>query len=121
MSILIDMNTIEQTEEFEAWLDGLKDRKAQKKIVSEILKMQGGLFSDHKPLGDKVGEAKIDYGPGYRLYYTKTGQTIYLMLGGGTKKRQTEDIKAAKALAKEWFEQQSDDDDDGDAKQERAK
>jgi len=106
------MNTIEQTEEFEAWLDGLKDAKAQKAIVREIVKMQGGLFGDHKPLQEKVVEARIHYGPGYRLYYTKIGRTIYLMLGGGTKRRQAADIEAAIGLAKRWLEQ-NDDDDDG--------
>lgn len=104
------MNTIEQTEEFEEWLDNLKDTQAQKVIAREILKMQGGLFGDHKSLRDKVAEARIHYGPGYRLYYTKIGSTIYLMLGGGTKKKQDADIETAVQLAKRWREECDDED-----------
>jgi putative addiction module killer protein len=105
LSILVDMNEIEQTELFEAWLDSLNDRDAQKAIVREIVKMRGGLFGDHKSLGDKVAEARIHHGPGYRLYYTKIGKTIYLMLGGGTKKTQRSDIETAIKLSKEWRQQ----------------
>lgn len=104
------MNTIEQTEEFEEWLDNLKDAKAQKTITREIVKMQGGFFGDHKSLRDKVAEARIHYGPGYRLYYTKIGTAIYLMLGGGIKKKQDADIETAVQLAKRWREESDDED-----------
>ena len=99
LSIKIDMNTIEQTDEFEAWLDGLNDRIAQKAIARHIVKMQGGLFGDWKSVGEKVAEARFDIGPGYRVYYTRTGNTIYLLLAGGTKKTQSKDIRKAEELA----------------------
>lgn len=69
----MDMNTIEQTEEFEEWLDGLSDGKARKAIAREIVKMQGGLFGDVEHIDGKVWEARIHYGPGYRVYYMRTG------------------------------------------------
>ena len=94
------MNTIEQTEEFEAWLDGLTDPKAQKAIAREIVKFEGGLFADVKAVG-KISEARIHYGPGYRIYFTRIGNTIYLLLAGGTKRTQKMDIERATALAAE--------------------
>jgi len=92
------VNTIEQTEEFEAWLDGLADPKAQKAIAREIVKFEGGLFGDVKAIG-RISEARIHYGPGYRIYFTRTGNTIYLLLAGGTKRTQKKDIEKATALA----------------------
>lgn len=92
------MNTIEQTEEFETWIEGLKDRKARKIIVREIVKMQGGLFADVKSIGT-ISEARIHYGPGYRIYFTRIGNTVYLLLAGGTKRTQKKDIEKATALA----------------------
>lgn len=99
MSSKMDMNTIEQTEEFEEWLHGLSDEKARKAVVREVLKMQGGLFGDVDHIDGKVWEARIHYGPGYRVYYMRTGNTVYLLLCGGTKKRQQADIEKAKELA----------------------
>lgn len=99
MSIKVDMNTIEQTDEFESWLDGLTDERGRKAIAREIVKMQGGLFGDVEHIDGKVWEARIHYGPGYRVYYMRTGSTIYLLLTGGTKHRQQADIERAKELA----------------------
>ncbi|MBC2776594.1 type II toxin-antitoxin system RelE/ParE family toxin [Parasphingopyxis sp. GrpM-11] len=93
------MNRIEQTEAFENWLDGLGDRTAQKAIARHIVKMEGGLFGDAKLLEGKVWEARIHHGPGYRLYYARKGDRIYLLLCGGTKRRQQKDIERAVALA----------------------
>ena len=104
------MNTIEQTDEFESWLDGLTDRSAQKAIAREIVKMEGGLFGDVKHIDGKVWEKRIDFGPGYRLYYMRKGSVIYLLLLGGTKRRQQADIEAAHKLADGCDE---DGDDDG--------
>jgi len=92
------VNTIEQTEEFEAWIEGLSDPKAQKAIAREIVKFEGGLFADVKAIG-KISEARIHYGPGYRIYFARTGHTIYLLLAGGTKRTQKKDIEKAIALA----------------------
>jgi putative addiction module killer protein len=92
------VNTIKQTEEFEAWLDGLTDPKAQKAIAREIVKFEGGLFGDVKAIG-KISEARIHYGPGYRIYFTRISNTVYLLLAGGTKRTQKKDIAKATDLA----------------------
>jgi len=92
------VNTIEQTEGFEAWLDSLTDSKAQKAIAREIVKFEGGLFADVKAIG-KIFEARIHYGPGYRIYFTRVGNTVYLLLAGGTKRTQKKDIERATVLA----------------------
>ena len=106
------MNTIEQTDEFETWLDNLADTVAQKTIAREIVKMQGGLFGDVKHIEGKVWEKRIDMGPGYRLYYKRNGSTLYLLLCGGTKRRQQADIDEALKLSKRDDDENDDDGDD---------
>ena len=93
------MIVVQQTEEFEEWLDGLADRKARNMVVRRILQIEGGLPGNTRSLGDKVSEIKIDYGPGYRLYYTKVGLIVIILLCGGDKGSQKRDIKKAKGLA----------------------
>ena len=93
------MIDVQQTDEFEEWLDNLDDRKARNLVVRRIVQIQGGLFGQTRSLGDKVGEIKIDYGPGYRLYYTKAGLIVIILLCGGDKGSQKRDIKKAKGLA----------------------
>lgn len=95
------MIAVQQTEEFEEWLDGLADRKAQGVIKDRLLRVEGGNLGDAKPLGDKIGEMIIDYGPGYRLYFTKMGLAVVILLCGGAKKSQARDIARAKAFAAE--------------------
>lgn len=95
------MIAVQETEEFDEWLDGLTDRKAQGVIRDRLLRIEGGNIGDAKPLGDKVAEFIIDYGPGYRLYFTKMGLAVVVLLCGGAKKSQARDIKRAKALAAE--------------------
>ena len=90
---------VQQTEEFEEWLDALADRKARNVIVRRILQIEGGLLGQTRSLGKKVSEIKIDHGPGYRLYYTKVGLTFVILLCGGTKGSQKRDIKKAQGLA----------------------
>lgn len=93
------MIAVQQTDEFEEWLDGLADRKAQGVIRDRILQIEGGLLGKTRSLGNKVAEIKIDYGPGYRLYFTKIGLAVVILLCGGAKRSQSRDIKRAKALA----------------------
>jgi putative addiction module killer protein len=95
------MFSVLQTEEFEAWLDGLPDQKARVAVASRIVQMEGGLLGDVKTLGDKVSEARIHYGPGYRLYFTKRELTIIILLCGGEKRSQRRDMNKAKKLAAE--------------------
>ncbi|WOE75122.1 type II toxin-antitoxin system RelE/ParE family toxin [Alterisphingorhabdus coralli] len=99
MSYIYDMeNEIESTSEFDSWLSALEeaDAVAAAKVIGRINRMKLNNFGDCKLLDDGLWEARIDYGPGYRLYYRRTGRTVYLMLDGGTKRTQKRDIKRLK-------------------------
>lgn len=79
------------------WLRGLRDTRAKAKIIMQVDKMELGLFGDVEPIGEGLSELRIHYGPGYRVYYGKDGQRVYLLLCGGDKSTQAKDIKQAKA------------------------
>lgn len=96
------MYRIERTVEFDIWLDGLRDRVAKKRISMRITRVESGLLGDWKTVGDGVSEMRVDYGPGYRLYYTRRGQVMVILLCGSEKRDQDRAIKLAKALAKEF-------------------
>ena len=95
------MFEIVQTEIFEEWLDGLRDRQGAKIIVRRIVRMQSGLLGDVEPVGDGVSKARIHYGPGYRLYFVKRQQVVIVLLCGGSKSTQARDIARAREMAKE--------------------
>ena len=95
------MNKFESTEIFDAWLSGLKDRIAKARIVSRIDSAILGNFGECQPVGEGVSEMKIHVGPGYRLYYTRIGAVVYMLLVGGNKTTQEKDIKRAIKLARE--------------------
>jgi putative addiction module killer protein len=95
------MNTINQTSEFSDWLNGLSDLKARAKIVARIRRAELGNFGEFKVLDDGVSELKIDFGPGYRVYFAREGRVVYLLLCGGDKSTQKADIKRAKAMWKQ--------------------
>ena len=78
---------------FDKWLASLRDRKAKIKIVRRIERAEQGNFGDHKPVEGPVWEMRIDYGPGYRLYYTRQDEMIYMLLCGGDKSPQQADIR----------------------------
>ena len=99
---------IKQTETFEKWIDGLKDRRAQLRIGARILRLAEGNPGDHKVLSGGITELRIDYGPGYRIYYTKRDSVIVLLLVGGDKRSQSKDIETAQRLAKEWIGESDD-------------
>lgn len=88
------------TDEFQSFLDGLKDPIAARTIKTRLVRFEAGLFGDVKPVGAKVMEARVDVGPGYRLYYTVIGRRMIVLLCGGDKRRQQTDIDKAKSLAK---------------------
>lgn len=90
-----------QTDEFEAWLEGLRDQIARKQIAKRIVRVQSGLLGDVKPVGDGVSEMRVHHGPGYRLYYVRRGQVVIILLCGGDKGSQARDIERAKEMAKE--------------------
>ena len=82
---------------FGDWLDALADRRASAVVLLRVARLQRGLFGDCKPVGAGVWELRIDFGPGYRVYFARAGVNIVLLLCGGDKRRQDEDIARAKA------------------------
>lgn len=94
------MLEIRKTEEFIAWLDNLFDLTARAKIQVRIKRLAEGNPGNIKSVGDRVFEMKVDFGPGYRIYYTKQGHKIIVLLLGGDKSTQDKDIKLAKRLAR---------------------
>jgi putative addiction module killer protein len=92
---------IRQTATFREWLRTLRDRAAALRIADRIQRMAHGNMGDVKPVGSGVSELRLDFGPGYRLYFTRRGPTIYLLLCGGDKSTQARDIEIAKRFAKE--------------------
>ena len=91
-----------QSETFAKWLKSLRDRKAQRRIARRIERIaEDSYFGDHHSVGDGVSELRIDYGPGYRVYFTIRRNTVVLLLSGGDKDSQRRDIDKAKAMAKE--------------------
>ena len=92
---------IRLTEEFSAWLDGLKDSLAREAIAARLIRARRGNLGDHKSVGGGVSELRLRIGPGYRAYYTIRGRQIVFMLVGGTKRTQDKDIVRAKHMAQE--------------------
>ncbi|PDQ22911.1 addiction module antitoxin RelB [Mesorhizobium sanjuanii] len=91
---------VQQTAEFRDWLKGLNDKRAAERIAIRIARVQSGLVGDAK-FFDGIGELRIDYGPGYRLYFVKRGSAIIILLCGGDKSSQKRDIRKAIEMAKE--------------------
>ena len=81
---------------FREWFVALRDRKAQARIDARLARVQLGNFGEHEPVGGGVMELKIDYGPGYRVYFGQVGSARVILLCGGDKGTQTKDIKAAR-------------------------
>jgi putative addiction module killer protein len=94
------MVEIRKTEIFAKWLDGLNDIRARARIQVRIERLAAGNPGDVKAVGEGVSELRIDYGPGYRVYYRKRGQNVVILLAGGEKSTQAKDIKTALRLAK---------------------
>jgi putative addiction module killer protein len=90
---------VRQTETFRRWHRALRDRRAAARITNRIERMADGNFGDVEPAGGGLSELRIDYGPGYRVYFTRRGETLCVLLCGGDKSTQTRDIKAARRLA----------------------
>ncbi len=86
----------------DSWRRQLADKQASARIATRIDRLERGAFGDCKPLRDGVWELRIDYGPGYRLYYAMTGKTIILLLCGGDKRRQNADIERAVTYLKDY-------------------
>jgi putative addiction module killer protein len=93
---------VRRTEVFTAWIAELKDRHARIRIARRIDRLALGNAGDVKPVGHGVSELRINYGPGYRVYFIQRGDVYVLLLCGGDKSTQDRDILKAKALASEW-------------------
>lgn len=94
------MNTIIQTDIFDRWLSKLKDIRAKARIIKRIRSAERGNFGDCESVGAGVSEMRIHFGPGYRVYFVRVGELVYLLLCGGTKRGQKRDIAKAKNLAR---------------------
>ncbi|MGH9817573.1 MAG: type II toxin-antitoxin system RelE/ParE family toxin [Candidatus Acidiferrales bacterium] len=92
------MNTLLRTTEFDRWLKGVRDRVAQARIAQRLDAAVIGHFGDCEPVGDGISEMRIHVGVGYRVYFTRRGAVVYLLICGGDKASQKRDIKRAKKL-----------------------
>jgi putative addiction module killer protein len=95
------MFEVKRTDAFDGWLKGLKDSKVRTWIQARIDRLANGNSGDVGPIGEGLSELRIDFGPGYRVYYARAGKTIYLLLWGGDKSSQDGDIKNAHSM---WSE-----------------
>lgn len=95
------MFTVRLTAEFEAWLDGLQDKRAQVRIVARLRLAEAGNLGDWNSIAGAISEMRVNFGPGYRLYFTRRGRILIVMLNGGDKSTQTRDIKRAQQVLKE--------------------
>jgi putative addiction module killer protein len=94
------MNEVRKTPIFQKWMDGLTDVRAYARIETRIFRLALGLAGDVRPIGEGVSEMRIDYGPGYRVYFCKKGASLVILLAGGHKGTQTQDIRTALNLAR---------------------
>lgn len=99
------MIKVHQTEAYAGWFGRLRDMRAKVRIDLRIRRLSLGNPGDVKPVGGGVSELRIDYGPGYRVYFMQRGSELIVLLGGGDKRHQERDIAKAKVLAKHWSEQ----------------
>jgi putative addiction module killer protein len=91
---------IRKTDEFAAWLDGLRDLRGRARVQARIQRLALGNPGDVKPVGQGVSELRIDYGPGYRVYFVRQDQRVIILLAGGDKTTQAADIRSAHRLAR---------------------
>lgn len=98
------MIEIRKTDVFAQWLDDLRDLRARARIQARIERLAAGNPGDVKPAGQGVSELRIDYGPGYRVYFKRRGRRLIILLAGGDKSSQSRDIKKAQRLARDLAE-----------------
>lgn len=95
------MIEIRQTEVYEQWFDSVRDRQARVRIDARIRRLSLGNPGDVTPVGEGVSELRIDYGPGYRVYFVQRGHALVVLLAGGDKRTQDRDIRTALEVARE--------------------
>jgi putative addiction module killer protein len=98
------MNMLVRSSEFDAWLSGLADQKAKARALARLRSAALGNFGDCESVGEGVSEMRIHTGPGYRVYFTRKGATLYFLLSGGDKSTQKRDVARAKDMARELEE-----------------
>jgi len=96
---------VRRTEQFAQWLRGLRDLRAKARVQARVERLIGGNPGDVRPVGSNVSELRINYGPGYRVYYQQRGSTLIILLAGGDKSSQAKDIEEALALAQTFKEE----------------
>ena len=94
------MKSLQTTDVFDHWYDGLRDRQGRARIAARLRRVELGNFGDVKPVGSGVSELRIDCGPGYRVYLIQRGLEVVILLAGGDKRTQSKDIEAAIEMAK---------------------
>ena len=103
------VSKVVRSDTFDRWLRKLKDRRAAARVLVRIDRLADGNPGDVKPVGEGISELRINYGPGYRVYYLRDGDKLIVLLCGGDKSTQDDDIKNARRIAKEWKETRNDD------------
>jgi putative addiction module killer protein len=96
------MIEVRETSTYAKWFAKLADRDAKARIVMRIRRLSLGNFGDAKSIGNGIAELRIDYGPGYRVYFLRRGSALVIVLAGGDKRTQDRDIASAKKLASDW-------------------
>ena len=100
------MVEIRESQVYRRWFDALRDAAARNRIMVRIRRLAEGNAGDAKSVGGNVSELRIDYGPGYRIYFTRRGEELILLLMGGDKRTQWKDIAKARELADQWRNKQ---------------
>lgn len=91
-----------ESETFKRWMRGLRDERARSRIVLRLRRLESGNTGDVKPAGDGLSELRINYGPGYRVYFMRRATALIVVLAGGDKRTQRQDIASAKRIAADW-------------------
>ena len=94
------MSEVRKTEIYVKWLDGLRDTRARARVLVRVERLATGNPGDVRSVGEGVSELRIDYGPGYRVYFKQQSRTIFVLLAGGDKRTQSRDIETARRLAR---------------------
>ena len=94
------MLEVRKTEVYAKWLDSLRDVRARARILVRVERLAAGNPGDVRPVGEGVSELRIDYGPGYRVYFKRQGRTVVVLLAGGDKRTQNRDVRTALRLAR---------------------
>jgi putative addiction module killer protein len=99
---ILHYKTADGVDIFGAWLEDLSDRTAAARVAARIDRVGGGNLGDHKSVDGGIWELRIDYGPGYRVYYALAGRRVILLLCGGDKRKQDSDIRRASSFLKDY-------------------